>query len=74
MALVSPLLRLENNHCHIEESEYVLKKAHKYSELIILYEKKGLHRKGKGLASVRTSSVPGAEGLYETSRHGRDHD
>lgn len=48
MALVSPLLRLENNHCHIEESEYVLKKAHKYSELIILYEKKGLHRKGKG--------------------------
>nr|XP_020459844.1 vam6/Vps39-like protein isoform X2 [Monopterus albus] len=45
VALVSPLLRLENNHCHIEESEYVLKKAHKYSELIILYEKKGLHRK-----------------------------
>ncbi|KTG35356.1 hypothetical protein cypCar_00018424 [Cyprinus carpio] len=46
VALVSPLLRLENNHCHIEESEYVLKKAHKYSELIILYEKKGLHQKG----------------------------
>uniref|UniRef100_A0A8C5CSU6 CNH domain-containing protein n=1 Tax=Gadus morhua TaxID=8049 RepID=A0A8C5CSU6_GADMO len=45
VALVSPLLRLENNHCHIEESEYILKKAHKYSELIILYEKKGLHRK-----------------------------
>ncbi|KAG7274676.1 hypothetical protein CRUP_004600 [Coryphaenoides rupestris] len=45
VALVSPLLRLENNHCHIEESELVLKKAHKYSELIILYEKKGLHQK-----------------------------
>ncbi|XP_058471442.1 vam6/Vps39-like protein isoform X1 [Solea solea] len=45
VALVSPLLRLENNHCHIDESECVLKKAHKYSELIILYEKKGLHRK-----------------------------
>uniref|UniRef100_A0A8C5DMJ0 CNH domain-containing protein n=1 Tax=Gouania willdenowi TaxID=441366 RepID=A0A8C5DMJ0_GOUWI len=45
VALVSPLLRLENNHCHIEESEYILKKAHKYSELIILYEKKGLHKK-----------------------------
>uniref|UniRef100_A0A8C4T8V9 VPS39 subunit of HOPS complex n=1 Tax=Erpetoichthys calabaricus TaxID=27687 RepID=A0A8C4T8V9_ERPCA len=45
VALVAPLLRLENNHCHIEESEYVLKKAHKYSELIILYEKKGLHQK-----------------------------
>lgn len=40
------MLRLENNHCHIEESEHVLKKAHKYSELIILYEKKGLHEKG----------------------------
>lgn len=49
VALVSPLLRLENNHCHIEESEYVLKKAHKYSELIILYEKKGLHQKGMSL-------------------------
>ncbi|OXB72496.1 UNVERIFIED_CONTAM: hypothetical protein H355_002767 [Colinus virginianus] len=46
VALVAPLLRLENNHCHIEESEHVLKKAHKYSELIILYEKKGLHEKG----------------------------
>uniref|UniRef100_A0A8C6TDZ0 VPS39 subunit of HOPS complex n=1 Tax=Neogobius melanostomus TaxID=47308 RepID=A0A8C6TDZ0_9GOBI len=33
VALVSPLLRLENNH------------SHKYSELIILYEKKGLHQK-----------------------------
>lgn len=47
VALVAPLLRLENNHCHIEESEHVLKKAHKYSELIILYEKKGLHEKGR---------------------------
>lgn len=47
VALVSPLLRLENNHCHIEESECVLKRAHKYSELIILYEKKGLHQKGE---------------------------
>eukprot|EP00079_Xenopus_tropicalis_P028589 XP_012823570.1 PREDICTED: vam6/Vps39-like protein isoform X2 [Xenopus tropicalis] len=44
-ALVASLLRLENNHCHVEESEHVLKKAHKYSELIILYEKKGLHDK-----------------------------
>ncbi|XP_018414768.1 PREDICTED: vam6/Vps39-like protein [Nanorana parkeri] len=45
VALVAPLLRLEPNHCHVEESEHVLKKAHKYSELIILYEKKGLHEK-----------------------------
>ncbi|MGH0132321.1 UNVERIFIED_CONTAM: hypothetical protein FKN15_050530 [Acipenser sinensis] len=53
VALVAPLLRLENNHCHIEESEYVLKKAHKYSELIILYDKKGLHEKGNRTASYR---------------------
>ncbi|KAM8921627.1 vam6/Vps39-like protein [Pelodytes ibericus] len=45
VALVAPLLRLENNHSHIEESELVLKKAQRYSELIILYEKKGLHEK-----------------------------
>lgn len=56
VALVSPLLRLENNHCHIEESEYVLKKAHKYSELIILYEKKGLHQKGTSLKRTTTQS------------------
>lgn len=56
--MVSPLLRLENNHCHIEESEYVLKKAHKYSELIILYEKKGLHQKGEpGGQVVQQSTV-----------------
>jgi hypothetical protein len=45
-ALVAPLLRLKDNNCHIEESERVLKKHQKYSELIILYEKKGQHRKG----------------------------
>ena len=45
-ALVAPLLRLKDNSCHIDESERVLKDAHKYSELVILYEKKGLHSKG----------------------------
>jgi len=45
-ALVAPLLRLKDNSCHIDESERVLKEAQKYSELVILYEKKGLHNKG----------------------------
>lgn len=45
-ALVAPLLRLKDNNCHVEESEKVLKKKEKFSELIILYEKKGLHEKG----------------------------
>ena len=46
-ALVAPLLRLKDNSCHVDESERVLKDAHKHSELVILYEKKGLHNKGK---------------------------
>lgn len=50
-ALVAPLLRLKDNNCHVEESEKVLKKKEKFSELIILYEKKGLHEKGRGQIS-----------------------
>ncbi|CAH1791977.1 unnamed protein product [Owenia fusiformis] len=48
-ALVAPLLRLKDNNCHIEETERVLKKHQKFSELIILYEKKGLHKKALDL-------------------------
>ena len=40
-------MRLKDNNCHVDESERVLKKKEKFSELIILYEKKGLHQKGK---------------------------
>ncbi|XP_054155821.1 vam6/Vps39-like protein [Oppia nitens] len=43
-ALVAPLLRLPDNHCHLEEVEKALKRYHKYNELIILYQNKGLHR------------------------------
>lgn len=60
---MAPLLRLENNHCHIEESEHVLKKAHKYSELIILYEKKGLHEKGRCEVGVGRGEGIGAYAL-----------
>ncbi|GFN97687.1 vam6/vps39-like protein [Plakobranchus ocellatus] len=44
-ALVAPLLRLKDNHCHVVESERVLMKKEKFSELIILYQTKGLHQK-----------------------------
>nr|CAB3267641.1 vam6/Vps39-like protein [Phallusia mammillata] len=44
-ALVAPLLRLPDNHCHVEEAERVLKRAQKHRELIELYKKKGLHQK-----------------------------
>ena len=46
-ALVAPLLRLKDNNVHVEEAERSLKKKEKFSELIILYEKKGLHEKGE---------------------------
>ena len=46
-ALVAPLLRLKDNKVHVDEAERSLKKKEKFSELIILYEKKGLHEKGK---------------------------
>lgn len=42
-ALVAPLLRL--NQCHLEESEKMLKRYNKLSELIILYDGKGKHKK-----------------------------
>ncbi|KAK6183438.1 hypothetical protein SNE40_010920 [Patella caerulea] len=48
-ALVAPLLRLQDNNCHIEESERILKRKEKFSELIILYQKKGLHQKALNL-------------------------
>lgn len=51
-ALVAPLLRLKDNNCHLDESERVLKKYQKYSELIILYEKKDLHKKGEASVSL----------------------
>lgn len=44
-ALVASLLRLRDNNCHLEESERALKRHHKYAELIILYQTRGLHRK-----------------------------
>ncbi|RMX46404.1 hypothetical protein pdam_00000713 [Pocillopora damicornis] len=45
-ALVAPLLRLKENFCHVEECERVLSKSKKYNELVILYQAKGLHKKG----------------------------
>lgn len=48
-ALVASLVRLPDNNCHIEESERALKKYHKYSELIIFYQRKGLHQKALDL-------------------------
>ncbi|XP_067624404.1 vam6/Vps39-like protein [Eurosta solidaginis] len=60
-SLVAPLLRL--NQCHLEESEKTLKKHAKISELIILYQMNGKHKKAlellKSHASVEGSSLYG---------------
>lgn len=49
VVLVSSLLRLPDNNCHVDESERALKKYQKLSELIILYQQKGLHKKALDL-------------------------
>ncbi|KAH8419148.1 hypothetical protein KR222_006707 [Zaprionus bogoriensis] len=60
-ALVAPLLRL--NQCHLEESEKMLKKYKKLSELIILYDGKGKHKKAltllKEQANINDSVLQG---------------
>lgn len=60
-ALVAPLLRL--NQCHFEESEKMLKKYNKLSELIILYDGKGKHKKALNLlkeqANIKDSVLYG---------------
>lgn len=43
------LFRFKDNNCYVEESEKVLKKKEKFSEFIILYEKKGLYEKGNNV-------------------------
>lgn len=62
-AFVAPLLRL--NHCHLGEAEKMLKKYEKNSELIILYQRKGLHKKALELlhkqSTQQESSLQGHE-------------
>ncbi|XP_072024948.1 vam6/Vps39-like protein [Amphiura filiformis] len=77
-ALVAPLLRLKDNHCHLEESERILKKYTKYSELIILYEKMGLHKKALDLLMRQSQKPNSTLKGHETTvaylqRLGKDH-
>lgn len=75
-ALVAPLLRL--NHCHLQETEKTLRRHQKYSELIILYQTKGLHRKALELlqkqADLPESPLFGHERTLNYLQHlGKDH-
>ena len=44
-ALVAPLVRLKDNHCHEQETERELRKTNRLSELVIYYNGKGKHVK-----------------------------
>lgn len=77
-ALVAPLLRLKDNKVHVEEAERSLKKKEKFSELIILYEKKGLHEKALSLlmkqAARPNSPLRGHERTVQYLQHlGSEH-
>ncbi|GFS19211.1 vam6/Vps39-like protein [Elysia marginata] len=77
-ALVAPLLRLKDNHCHVVESERVLMKKEKFSELIILYQTKELHQKALSLlmkqAARPESPLKGHERTVTYLQHlGADH-
>lgn len=43
-ALVGPLLRVQND-CEVEESEVLLKENERFTELVMLYKNRGMHRK-----------------------------
>lgn len=70
-ALVAPLLR--RNYCHLGETEKTLKKHHKYSELIILYQTKGQHKKALELlqkqANQMDSSMRGHDRSIQYLQH-----
>lgn len=75
-ALVASLLRLPDNHCKIAVTEKALIKYHKYNELIILYQSRGLHT--KALELLRThfqdSPISGYEKTVQYLQHlGQDH-
>lgn len=63
-SFVAPLLRLK--HCHFKESEKTLKKYDKLSELIILYEINGEHR--KALEFLQSQSEVEGSSLYGFQR------
>ncbi|KAI1284984.1 Vam6/Vps39-like protein [Halotydeus destructor] len=65
-ALVVSLLRLPNNHCHLEESETALKRHHKYNELKILYQSKGLHRRALDLLKIQSTKSGSLAGHEQT--------
>ncbi|KNC27078.1 hypothetical protein FF38_10779 [Lucilia cuprina] len=63
-SLIAPLLRL--NQCHLEESEKTLLKHDKMSELIILYQTNGKHK--KALELLQSQATKEGSSLYGFER------
>ena len=57
--MIAPLLRLQDNNCHVEECERVLVKAKKVNELVLLYQSKGIHKKALDLLLRQADSPNG---------------
>lgn len=75
-ALVASLLRLPDNHCKLQVTEKALIKYHKYNELIILYQSRGLHRKALELlkSHFQDSPISGYEKTVQYLQHlAQDH-
>ena len=72
-ALVSSLVRIPDNHCHVKETEIALKRYHKYNELIIFYQSQKLHRKALDFlykqAKKSDSYLPGHERTIQYLQH-----
>ena len=72
-ALVAALLRLKDNHCHLEETEHALKRDHKFAELIILYQTRSFHRKALEMllrqSGRQDSSLFGFDRLVQYLQH-----
>lgn len=56
--LVASLLRLPDNHCKLQVTEKALIKYNKYTELIILYQSRGLHMKALELLKSHFQDPP----------------
>lgn len=66
-ALVAPLLRLKDNNCHVEEAERILIKNSKFTELIILYEKKDMHKKALDLLMKQAQKANSVLSGYDST-------
>nr|CAG4643717.1 EOG090X0131 [Lepidurus arcticus] len=69
-ALVASLLRLKDNHCHLEESRQALQTYNKHAELILLYQGRGMHQEAlEELKELQNSQEQGYEATITYLQH-----